>query len=148
MATHATHVLPASLSHEEVLQEYANFDARWEEERQAHEVALTRMASPLYLFSEGVLTAAHSPYRFAQAKELSYDEWKDEQYYRLMAPVGTRVLLRRRQQDHPEGMMIYDTVMDRVDEPRRWDLVHVFYLAGETSPFPIPSKKRKSDCAF
>lgn len=136
MATYASFIAPFP---SEVSQDY---DARWAEEQKAHDAAC--MASPLYLFSEGVLTA--EPYRCAQ--ELTYEQWKDEQRYRLMAPVGTRVLLRRRQRDHPEGIMIYDTVMERVDEPHRWDLVHAFYLAGEASPFPIPSKKRKSDCAF
>ena len=138
MATHASFIAPFP---SEVSQEYEDYDARWAEEQKAHDAAC--MASPLYLFSEGVLTAAHSPYRFSHAQELTYEQWKDEQRYRLMAPVGTRVLLRRRQRDHPEGIMIYDTVMERVDEPHRWDLVHAFYLAGEVSPFPIPSKKRK-----
>jgi len=122
---------------------FRDFEARWAEEQRAHEAALMCNVPPIYLFSEGVLTSVHAPYRFASPQQLSYEQWKDEQHYRLMAPIGTRVLLRRRHQDHPSGMMIYDTVMERVDEVQRWQLAHVFYLAGEASPYPIPSKKRK-----
>ena len=69
----------------------------------------------------------------------SDDRWREEQRYRLMAPIGSRILLRRA---HHSGV-IQDTMMIRVNALHRWECMYVMYLDGESSPVPVPSKKRK-----
>jgi hypothetical protein len=116
---------------EDIIEEHAYFQECWEEAQRACDV---NRAESICLYSEGVLTAAHFPYRFAIPIELEYEELQEEQRYRSLTPIGTRVLVRRRQKRHPEGMLMYDTVMERVDQAHRWDIIHAFYMKGEPSP--------------
>lgn len=119
---------------EDIIQEHAEFHECWEEAQRACDA---NRAESICLYSKGVLAAAHFPYRFAIPIELDYEELQDEQRYRLLTPIGTRVLIRRRQKRHREGTLMYDTVMERVDQAHRWDIIHAFYMEGESSPFRI-----------
>jgi hypothetical protein len=77
-------------------------------------------------------------------KDLSEQQWKQEQEYRLLAPIGTRSLLRRRFHESVTlGTVIQDTVLVRVDAPYQWLCAHAFYTETEESPLPILTKKRK-----
>lgn len=83
------------------------------------------------------------PTPLIEINDLSVAQWLKEQEYRRNAPIGTRVLLRRRIHDLVNGNVIQDTMMIRVDEPHEWNNYHVFYFEHEPSPFPIQTKKRK-----
>jgi len=119
---------------EDIIQEHNDFYECWEEAQRAYDA--TYRTESICLYSKGVLTAAHFPYRFAGHIELDYEELQDELRRRLLTPIGTRVLLRRRQKTHREGRLMYDTVLERVDQAHRWDIIHAFYMEDETSPFP------------
>lgn len=70
-------------------------------------------------------------------------QWRKEQEHRCNAPIGSRILLRRRLHDLVNGDVVQDTMMIRVDEPHEWITYHVFYFEHEPSPLPIHTKKRK-----
>jgi hypothetical protein len=79
----------------------------------------------------------------------SYDEWKHEQEIRSAAPIGSRVLLRRRPIhviiDKNTYLVHHDIMMERSD---RWNNYHVVYFEQEPSPLPMPQKKRTYSFAF
>ena len=79
----------------------------------------------------------------------SYDGWKTEQENRSVAPIGSRVLLRRRPIhvviDKKTHLVHHDIMMERSD---RWNNYHVVYFEQEPSPLPMPQKKRTYSFAF
>ena len=79
----------------------------------------------------------------------SYDGWKTEQENRSAAPIGSRVLLRRRPIhviiDKNIYLVHHDIMMERSD---RWNNYHVVYFEQEPSPLPMPQKKRTYTFAF
>jgi hypothetical protein len=83
------------------------------------------------------------PIPLIEVNDFSSKKWYNEQEHRSNAPIGTRVLLRRRFHDLVSGVVIQDTMMIRVDELHQWDKYHVFYYEHEPSPLPIYTKKRK-----
>ena len=81
--------------------------------------------------------------------DYSEEKWREEQGCRVLVPMGTRVLLRRQQHESTElGTIIQDTMMFRVDQPYRWECLHVFYTQEEGTPFPIQTRKRKYEDMF
>jgi len=128
------------------------------EEDEAHEMmrvkelanhAAAKFQGTTCVYTEGVYPPSRegevrpSPPSF-ELKELSEAEWKSVQRARLLAPIGTRSLLRRRFHDSDLlGKVIQDTMMVRVDNSYRWVCLHVFYTEKEGTPFPIETKKRK-----
>ena len=76
-------------------------------------------------------------------KDLPTTQWLKEQEYRRDAPLGTRILLRRRLHELSKGNVVQDTMMIRVDESHGWATYHVFYFEHEPSPLPLYTKKRK-----
>jgi hypothetical protein len=76
-------------------------------------------------------------------KDLPITQWRKEQELRRNAPLGTRILLRRRIHELVKGDVVQDTMMIRVDEPYEWETYHVFYFEHEPSPLPLHTKKRK-----
>ena len=75
-------------------------------------------------------------------KDFTMEQWKSEQRLRILAPIGERVLIRRRLHDSVTfGTVIQDSMMVRVKEPHQWDCLHVFYREGEVSPFPLVNKR-------
>jgi hypothetical protein len=79
----------------------------------------------------------------------SYDDWKTEQENRSAAPIGSRVLLRRRPIhvviDKSTYLVHHDIMMERTDH---WNNYHVVYFEQEPSPLPMPQKKRTYTFAF
>jgi hypothetical protein len=79
----------------------------------------------------------------------SCDDWKTEQENRSAAPIGSRVLLRRRPIhvviDKSTYLVHHDIMMERSD---RWNNYHVVYFEQEPSPLPMPQKKRTYTFAF
>ena len=73
-------------------------------------------------------------------KEWSEKKWREAQEQRLLAPIGTRVLIRRRYHSSSIGPILQDTIMIRVCRPHRWENVHVFYLQDEGTPYHCRSK--------
>jgi hypothetical protein len=105
-----------------------DFQRHYDADLKAHESA--PIQAPICIRSPLCITAP---------RILSDIRWREEQRYRLMAPVGSRILLRRSIQDG----VVQDTMMIRVNTPYRWECMYVLYLDGEASPLPVPSKKRK-----
>jgi hypothetical protein len=77
----------------------------------------------------------------------SYDQWKTEQENRSTAPIGSRVLLRRRLIhvviDKSTYLVHHDIMMERTE---RWNNYHVVYF--EQEPSPMPQKKRTGYSSF
>jgi hypothetical protein len=105
-----------------------DFQRQYDAELEAHELATFKAPS-----------CVCSPRCMGVPRILPDSRWREEQRYRLMAPVGSRILLRRSIQDG----VVQDTMMIRVNAPYRWECTYVLYLDGEASPLPVPSKKRK-----
>jgi hypothetical protein len=110
--------------------------------RPALEVLLEDEAlEPQLLLSENAqILYRHSPSMFSFD---SYNGWKTEQDNRSAAPIGSRVLLRRRLIhvviDKNTYLVHHDIMMERSD---RWNNYHVVYFEQEPSPLPMPQKKR------
>jgi hypothetical protein len=104
-----------------------DFQRQYDAEFAAHEKAPLKAPSCVYS------NCTSTP------RVLSDSRWREEQRYRLMAPIGARVLLRRAN----HSGVIQDTMMIRVNAVHRWECMYVLYLDGEASPVPVPSKKRK-----
>jgi hypothetical protein len=104
------------------------FQRQYDAELVAHESA--SLKSPSCVYSDNCTS---------KPRVLSDSRWREEQRYRLMAPIGARILLRR---SHHSGV-IQDTMMIRVNAVHRWECMYVMYHDGEASPVPVPSKKRK-----
>ena len=125
--------LPSSLTHHgwkaavEYFAKEDEFQRQYDAELAAHESA--SLKSPSCVYSNCT----------SKPRVLSDSRWREEQRYRLMAPIGARILLRR---SHHSGV-IQDTMMIRVNTAYRWECMYVLYLDGEASPVPVPSKKRK-----
>lgn len=108
--------------------------------RPAQEVLLEDEAlEPQVLLSENVqILYRHSPSLFSFD---TYDDWKTEQENRSAAPIGSRVLLRRRLIhvviDKSTYLVHHDIMMERTE---RWNNYHVVYF--EQEPSPMPQKKR------
>ena len=79
----------------------------------------------------------------------TYDGWLKEQENRSAAPIGSRVLLRRRPIhvviDKNTYLVHHDIMMERTE---RWNNYHVVYFEQEPSPLPMPQKKRTYTFAF
>ena len=79
----------------------------------------------------------------------SYNGWKHEQEMRSSAPIGSRVLLRRRPIhvviDKNTYLVYHDIMMERLDS---WNNYHVIYFEQEPSPLPMSQKKRTYTFAF
>jgi len=97
-------------------------------------------------------TCVYSPYLHPNdqpaplfpVKDFTAEQWKAEQRLRTLAPIGERVLIRRRFHESVTfGKVIQDTMMVRVEEPHQWNSFHVFYQESEASPVPLLLKKRK-----
>ena len=77
----------------------------------------------------------------------TYDGWLKEQENRSAAPIGSRVLLRRRLIhvviDKSTYLVHHDIMMERSD---RWNNYHVVYF--EQEPSPMPQKKRMGYSSF
>jgi hypothetical protein len=77
----------------------------------------------------------------------TYDQWKTEQENRSAAPIGSRVLLRRRLIhvviDKSTYLVHHDIMMERTE---RWNNYHVVYF--EQEPSPMPQKKRTGYSSF
>ena len=86
---------------------------------------------------------ARPPTPLIEVKDFSANKWLKEQECRHRAPIGARVLLRRRFHELVAGLVVQDTMMIRVDTPHKWDKYHVFYFNHEPSPLPLHTKKRK-----
>ena len=116
--------------------------------RPAQEVLLEDEAlEPQVLLSENTqILYRHSPSLFSFD---TYDDWKTEQENRSAAPIGSRVLLRRRPIyvviDKNTYLVHHDIMMERTD---RWNNYHVVYFEQEPSPLPMPQKKRTYTFAF
>ena len=114
--------------------------------RPALEVLLEDEAlEPQVLLSENTqILYRHSPSLFSFD---TYDDWKTEQENRSAAPIGSRVLLRRRLIhvviDKSTYLVHHDIMMERSD---RWNNYHVVYF--EQEPSPMPQKKRTYTFAF
>ena len=125
--------LPSSLTHHgwkaavEYFAKEDEFQRQYDAELAAHESASLKSTSCVYSNCT------------SKPRVLSDSRWREEQRYRLMAPIGARILLRR---SHHSGV-IQDTMMIRVNTAYRWECMYVLYLDGEASPVPVPSKKRK-----
>lgn len=101
----------------------------WEKDEKEHLAA--PLKEPRYLYS------FKANYFSIQPKQMTKKQWKQEQYHRLLTPIGTRTLLRRRIIPCETDDIVYDIMMERVDEPHRWECYHVFYEKRETSPLPF-----------
>ena len=77
-----------------------------------------------------------------EVKDLSEQKWREAQQQRLLAPVGTRVLLRRRYHE----TVVQDTMMVRVNQMYRWECLHIFYVEDESTPLPVHAKMYKYGC--
>ena len=77
----------------------------------------------------------------------TYDGWLKEQENRSAAPIGSRVLLRRRLIhvviDKSTYLVHHDIMMERAE---RWNNYHVVYF--EQEPSPMPQKKRTGYSSF
>ena len=77
----------------------------------------------------------------------TYDGWLKEQENRSAAPIGSRVLLRRRLIhvviDKSTYLVHHDIMMERSE---RWNNYHVVYF--EQEPSPMPQKKRMGYSSF
>jgi hypothetical protein len=108
-----------------------------EDEALEPQVVLSKNAQILY---------RHSPSMFSFD---SYNGWKTEQESRSAAPIGSRVLLRRRLIhvviDKSTYLVHHDIMMERSD---RWNNYHVVYFEQEPSPLPMPQKKRMGHSSF
>jgi len=108
-----------------------------EDEALEPQVVLSKNAQILY---------RHSPSMFSFD---SYNGWKTEQENRSAAPIGSRVLLRRRLIhvviDKSTYLVHHDIMMERSD---RWNNYHVVYFEQEPSPLPMPQKKRMGHSSF
>lgn len=114
--------------------------------RPAQEVLLEDEAlEPQVLLSENAqILYRHSPSLFSFD---TYDDWKTEQENRSAAPIGSRVLLRRRLIhvviDKSTYLVHHDIMMERTE---RWNNYHVVYF--EQEPSPMPQKKRTGYSSF
>lgn len=103
-----------------------------------HDNAPFRSASVLYT---DAVRALNEDFKLA---EWSKEKWREEQGYRALAPVGSHIVLRRKYIESAKlGMVIHDTMMVRVEQPYRWECIHVVYTDEEGSPFARQIKKRK-----
>ena len=77
----------------------------------------------------------------------TYDGWLKEQENRSAAPIGSRVLLRRRLIhvviDKSTYLVHHDIMMERSDH---WNNYHVVYF--EQEPSPMPQKERTGYSSF
>jgi len=116
--------------------------------RPALEVLLEDEAlEPQVILSENAqILYQHDPSLFSFD---SYDEWKHKQAIRSAAPIGSRVILRRRAVsvmiDNTPYLVYHDIMMERSDQ---WNNYHVVYFKDEPSPLPMPQKKRTYSFAF
>jgi len=119
--------------------------------RPAQEVLLEDEA--LEILDAQVILSENAQILYRRAPSLfsfdSYDDWKTEQENRSAAPIGSRVLLRRRPIhvviDKSTYLVHHDIMMERSD---RWNNYHVVYFEQEPSPLPMPQKKRTYTFAF
>jgi len=123
----------------EVLAEDEEYERQLEAAIQAHNKALFKGASCYY--TETVYPRGGEPLQppLFDVKDYSEEKWRQEQGFRVLAPVGTRILLRRR----IHASIIQDTMMIRVEQPYLWECLHVFYTQTEGTPLPLHTKKRK-----
>ena len=109
-----------------------------EDEATEPQILLSENAQILYRYSPSLFSF-----------DISSDQWLKEQQIRSLAPIGSRVLLRRRPIHVDIDMNTYtvhhDIMMERTD---RWNNYHVIYFEQELSPLPMPQKKRTYSFAF
>jgi len=99
---------------------------------------------PPILLSTPAATAATVACTLHGPTQTPSETWRDAQAAHVLSPFGTRVLVFRRRQETPQGIVVEEGIMDRVDAPHRWNLWHVRYREYEASPLPV-SKKRKRE---
>jgi len=137
---HSTAWHPAA----EILEEDEEYERQLEAAIRAHNEAPFKGATCYY--TETVCPQGGNPLQQSifELKDYSEGKWRQEQGFRALAPVGTRVLLRRRAHDSVQlGTIIQDTMMIRVEQPYLWECLHVFYTQEEGTPLPLHTKKRK-----
>ena len=109
-----------------------------EDEATEPQILLSENAQILYRYSPSLFSF-----------DISSDQWLKEHQIRSLAPIGSRVLLRRRPIHVDIDMNTYtvhhDIMMERTD---RWNNYHVIYFEQELSPLPMPQKKRTYSFAF
>ena len=108
--------------------------------------ALEILDAQVILSENAQILYRHSPSLFSFD---TYDDWLKEQENRSAAPIGSRILLRRRPIhviiDKNTYLVHHDIMMERTD---RWNNYHVVYFEQEPSPLPMPQKKRTYTFAF